>query len=157
MNLNLKLVVVCLFIMISHIAKSQTAPISATRLKAAEGLLDASGVGSQLTGMYGNIVDASSAQIPDDKKVKFKEIMLNFLNKYMSYAAIKPDLAKMYAQEFSEEELKQITQFYLTPAGKKMNQKLALLQQKGMEIGQQKMQAHLPEFQEELKKAFPGN
>ncbi|MBS7566189.1 DUF2059 domain-containing protein [Mucilaginibacter sp. Bleaf8] len=154
MKFQLKHLAVCLLIVAGTAAKAQTA-IPASRLKTAEALVDASGVSSQLTSMYSNMVDVSSAQVPADKKAKFKELMMGFLSKYMSYSALKPDLAKLYAQEFSEPELKQITQFYLTPAGKKMTQKMALLQQKGMQIGQQKMQAHLPEFQAQLKKAFP--
>lgn len=153
MKFQLKHFAVGLLVVAATAAQAQTIP--AARLKAAEALVDASGVSKQLTSMYSNMVDVSSAQVPADKKPKFKELMMGFLSKYMSYSALKPDLAKLYAQEFTEPELKQITQFYLTPAGKKMTQKMALLQQKGMQIGQQKMQAHLPEFQAQLKKAFP--
>lgn len=74
----------------------------------------------------------------------------------MSYESMKDDLAKIYAEEFTEQELKDITKFYLTPAGKKVNQKMAALMQKGVVLGQNRMQAHLAEFQNDLQKAFPN-
>ncbi|WP_345950101.1 MULTISPECIES: DUF2059 domain-containing protein [unclassified Mucilaginibacter] len=149
-----KFLLICLLVLTAGLAKAQTATPSASHLKAAEALLNATDMAAQLPRSYSAIVDASSAQVPADKKAKFKEIMLAFLTKYMNFNAMKPDLVTLYAQEFTETELKQITQFYLTPAGKKVNERLPALLQKGMALGQQKMQAHLPEFQAELQKAF---
>jgi hypothetical protein len=60
-------------------------------------------------------------------------------------------MAQIYAEEFTEAELKQITKFYLTPAGKKMNTRLAIMQQKGIGIAQQKLKEHLPEFQADIE------
>ncbi|MFD1258084.1 DUF2059 domain-containing protein [Mucilaginibacter terrae] len=135
--------------------KAQTpAAITAGRLQAAQNLLVASDLNTQMGAMYANIIEAGSAQIPADKKVKFKEVMTAFLNKYMGYASLRDDMAKIYAEEFTEDELKDITIFYLTPAGKKMNQKLAVLQQKGMAVAQQKMQSHMGELQESMKAAL---
>jgi len=130
--------------------------ISASRLKAAEDMLAATGLSTQMDAMYSTMIDANIAQIPADNKERFKAIMTNFLKKYMSYDLLKNDLAKIYAEEFTEQELKDITKFYLTPAGKKVNQKMAALMQKGVVLGQNRMQAHLTEFQDELKKAFPN-
>lgn len=135
---------------------AQQVAVPASRLKAASELLDATGLSTQMDAMYSTMIDANSAQIPADKKVKFKELMTNFLKKYMSYESLKNDLSKIYAEEFTEQELKEITKFYLTPAGKKMNQKMAALMQKGVVLGQSRMQAHLAEFQNELTKAFPN-
>ena len=140
------------------VVKAQTpAAIPAARLQAAQDLLTASDLNTQMGAMYANIIEASSAQVPAEKKVKFKEIMTTFLNKYMGYASLRDDMARVYAEEFTEDELKEITKFYLTPTGKKVNQKLAVLQQKGMMIAQQKMQSHMAELQESIKTAFPQN
>jgi hypothetical protein len=153
-----KLFVAAAMLFLGTLAHAQTttstAAVSPERLKAAQGLLTATDVGNQMTAMYNNIIETSSAQIPEDKKVKFKEVMRTFLNKYMSYASLEPELVKIYAEEFTEQELKDITKFYLTPAGKKMAQKLSVLQQKGMAIGQQRVQAHMAELQESMKAAF---
>ena len=146
---------IAFFVLAGVVAKAQTpAAIPANRMQAAQNLLAASDLNTQMGAMYANIIEAGSAQIPADKKVKFKEVMTTFLNKYMSYPSLRDDMAKIYAEEFTEDELKEITKFYLTPAGKKMNKKLAVLQHKGMMVAQQKMQNHMPELQKSMKAAF---
>jgi hypothetical protein len=65
----------------SALMAQTTAAIPASRLKAADALLRASGIETQMGAMYENMVTAGSSQIPADKKAKFREIMLAFLNK----------------------------------------------------------------------------
>lgn len=146
-----------LFLLSASFAQAQTTTaIKPSQLKAAEDLITASNIESQMSAMYANMVTAASSQIPEDKKAKFKTIMLNFLSKYMSFADIKQQLVQFYTEEFTEAELKEIARFYLTPAGKKTIEKLPALQQKGMAMAQQKLQAHLPELQQTIQ-AEMGN
>lgn len=142
-----------LLVLLSAFAsEAQTTPAAkSSRLKAAEDLITASNIESQMSSMYANMVGAASGQIPEDKKAKFKTVMLNFLSKYMSFADLKQEMARIYAEEFTEAELKEITRFYLTPVGKKTIEKLPVLQQKGIAIAQQKLQAHLPELQQTMQ------
>jgi uncharacterized protein len=76
--------------------------------------------------------------------------MKAFLSKYMSWASLKDDMAKLYMAEFSESELNELTKFYQTPLGKKTVQKMPALMAKGAEIGQKRVQEHLPELQAAL-------
>jgi hypothetical protein len=142
-----------LLVLLSAFAgNAQIAPAAkSSRLKAAEDLITASNIESQMSSMYANIVGAASAQIPEEKKAKFKTVILNFLSKYMSFTDLKQEMARIYAEEFTEAELKEITRFYLTPVGKKTIEKLPALQQKGIAIAQQKLQAHLPELQQTMQ------
>lgn len=73
--------------------------------------------------------------------------MKAFLNKYMSWASLKDDMAKLYMEAFSESELNELNKFYQTPLGKKTMQKMPILMAKGAEIGQKRVQEHLPELQ----------
>ncbi len=66
--------------------------------------------------------------------------MKAFLNKYMSWASLKDDMAKIYMAEFSESELNELGKFYQTPLGKKTVQKMPALMAKGAEIGQKRVQ-----------------
>ncbi len=142
-----------LFVLLSaSLAQAQTtAAIKPSQLKAAEDLITASNIESQMSAMYANMVTVASSQIPEDQKAKFKIIMLNFLSKYMSFADLKQEMARIYAEEFTEAELKEITRFYLTPVGKKTIEKLPALQQKSIAVAQQKLQAHLPELQQTIQ------
>ena len=80
----------------------------------------------------------------------FQAQMKAFLNKYMSWASMKDDMTKIYTAEFSESELKELGKFYETPLGKKAVRKMPALMAKGAEIGQKRVQDHLPELQEAL-------
>ena len=54
--------------------------------------------------------------------------------------------------EFAEAELRDMIAFYKTPTGQKAIAKLPALMAKGAQIGQQRIQEHLPELQEAIKK-----
>jgi len=78
---------------------------------------------------------------------RFEGDMRDFMRKYLSFNSLKPDLVAAYAREFSEAELVEITRFYQSPAGQKMATKLPTMMAMGMELGQRRMQEHLPELQ----------
>ena len=78
---------------------------------------------------------------------QYQPQMKAFLNKYMSWASLKDDMAKIYMAEFSESELNELNKFYQTPLGKKTVQKMPALMAKGAEMGQKRVQEHLPELQ----------
>lgn len=79
--------------------------------------------------------------------------MRAFFNKYMSWASLKEDMVKIYMDEFSEEELKELLAFYQTPVGRKTIQKMPSLLAKGAELGQQRVQQHLPELQQAIQES----
>jgi hypothetical protein len=63
---------------------------------------------------------------------------------------VKPKLAKLYADTFTEAELKEIDAFYETPAGQKAVAKLPTLMQVGGQIAMSGVQAKMPEFQQHV-------
>ena len=135
-------------------AKGQSA-LSASHLKAAEAVLMASNTSGNLEITYQNIIKTSSANVPEENREKYIEIMTRFMNKYMGWDALRAELTTIYAEEFTEAELKELAKFYASPLGKKVTLRLPELQRKGMELGQQKVQLHQAELKEEFEKAFP--
>jgi hypothetical protein len=87
----------------------------------------------------------------------FQQQMKTFLNKYMSWASMKEDMVKLYEGEFTEPELKELVAFYQTPVGKKTIQKMPQLLSKGAEIGQKRIQEHLPELQAAIAASAAGS
>ncbi|MDB5287896.1 MAG: hypothetical protein JWR05_2845 [Mucilaginibacter sp.] len=144
------------FLLFCSVVKAQTANVNITpaHLKAAEDVLIASGAGTQMKESISVMIKQASANVPDDKKAKFTEIMGAFINKYMNWDLIKDQMAVLYAQQFTEKELKELTAFYLSPLGKKLNQKQPALFQKGAELGQQAVASHQVELQQMLQDAF---
>jgi hypothetical protein len=138
------------------VAKAQTAApqITPAHLKAAEDVLTASGAATHLQGNIETMLKQASAGIPDDKRAKFMEVMKSFMDKHFNWEIIKDQMAAMYAKEFTEKELKDLTIFYNSPLGKKINEKQPLLFQKGAEIGQQTVQSHQVELQQMMQDAF---
>ncbi|GGH11550.1 DUF2059 domain-containing protein [Mucilaginibacter phyllosphaerae] len=148
-----KFLIIALLFCVS--AKAQTATnITPAHLKAAENVLSASGAGNQLKENMAAMIQQASANVPADKKPKFVEIMNTFMNKYMSWDLIKDQMAALYAQEFTEKELKDLAVFYQSPLGIKLNQKQPILFQKGAAIGQQNVQSHQLELQQMMQEAF---
>ncbi|HEX8428490.1 DUF2059 domain-containing protein [Hymenobacter sp.] len=127
-------------------ATATAAPVSASHRKAAEELLTVMGSEKNTSEMTSQMLQAQLSQRPEMKPVEPE--MRAFITKYMGWAAIKDDMTALYAQEFTEKELKELTKFYQTPTGRKTVQKMPQLMMAGMEIGQKRVQEHLPELQQ---------
>ncbi|GAB3741107.1 hypothetical protein GCM10027594_20910 [Hymenobacter agri] len=95
------------------------------------------------------MLDAQLKQRPE--AATFEPEMRKFFGKYMSWNSLKGDMVDIYSRNFTESELRDITKFYQTPAGRKMSAVLPQLMQSGMEVGQKRVQEHLPELQEAIK------
>jgi len=117
--------------------------------EAALRLMDAMGMETALA----QSIDASlDTQLKNNPELgPYRGVFRSFLAKYMSYAALKPQLASLYASEFSASELDAAADFYKTPAGRKFMEKMPALMSKSMELGQQAVRDHLPELQEAIK------
>jgi len=76
----------------------------------------------------------------------YQEVFRKFFAKYLRYEAIKEDLAQMYMQSFSADELDQLSDFYRTALGRKTLETMPELMRKGGELGMSRVQAHLPEL-----------
>jgi hypothetical protein len=57
----------------------------------------------------------------------------------MSYASMKEDLITNYVDAFTEKEIKEITEFYKSPIGKKLVAKTPELATKVMELSSKRM------------------
>jgi len=77
----------------------------------------------------------------------FRGVMMNYMQKYMSLSAIIDDLAQIYVEYFTEEELHALCDFYRTDLGKKAQVLMPVLFQRGAEIGQRKVEENSAELQ----------
>ena len=93
----------------------------------------------------------------------YREVMVGWLKKYMTWEAMEPELVKMYTETFTEPELKQMAVFYGSPAGQKSLEKLPEMMQRTAMAGARISQPHQDELRaamearsEELKKQAAG-
>ena len=137
------------------VGKAQTS-ITPSHLKAAEEVLNASGADTLFQSSISTILKQSSTRLPEEKRATFIAVMNKFMARYISWDLLKDQMAGLYAQEFTEKELKDIIVFYNSPTGKKLNQKQPLLFQKSAMLGQQAVQGHQVELQQMIEEAFKG-
>ena len=78
----------------------------------------------------------------------YREVMLKFFEKYMSFESLKDDLVAIYVEAFTEEELNDIIAFYETPTGRKTLEKLPELTVKGAQLGQSRVKQNIQELEE---------
>lgn len=79
---------------------------------------------------FESVVDQFTTLVKEENKIKFKtEVAATFPDLYNS-------LTKIYLDEYSHEEVKQLLKFYNTTLGKKVAGNSTKLAQKGMAVGQ---------------------
>jgi hypothetical protein len=117
----------------------------ASHRKAAETLLGLMGMETLLNQSVDQMLQIQVQQNP--QLAQFQPQMKAFLSKYMSWPSLKDDMAKAYMSEFTEPELNELTKFYQSPVGKKTVEKMPSLMQQGAQMGQKRVQEHLPELQ----------
>jgi hypothetical protein len=81
-------------------------------------------------------------QLQDQRKT-----LAAFLQKYIGWDAMKEDIAAMYMRAFSEQELKQMNAFYITPTGQKVITVVPELVQERNQLAMQRLQQHIGELQ----------
>lgn len=140
----LRLVLFVLAMLASGVAWSD----EAAKNEAAK-LLDTMGMETMLERAIETSLDMQIKQQPSI--APYKDVMLAFLRKYMSYKSLKPEFVEIYATEFTASELKEMRAFYETPTGKKAIAKMPELYNKGAQIGSARVQEHLPELKEMIQ------
>ncbi|KUG06984.1 hypothetical protein ASU33_06595 [Solirubrum puertoriconensis] len=130
-------------------SSTATAAVSAGQRKAAEDLMLAMQMEKNTNSALDQMLTAQLTQRPELKPVEPE--MRNFLTKYMGWASLKEDMVQLYASEFSEKELKDLTKFYSSSTGQKFIGKQSALMIAGMELSQRRMQENLPELQRSIE------
>jgi hypothetical protein len=124
--------------------------------KAAEHLLLVMEVDKSLPKVVEQVVENQVQQNP--QLASQREVLQRFLTKYVNWASVKGDTITAYTQEFTEPELKKLTEFYKTPLGKKASEKMPQLAFIAGQLGLKKAQANQAELRQMLEdpKSKPG-
>ncbi|RWY48595.1 DUF2059 domain-containing protein [Mucilaginibacter gilvus] len=150
----MKFKLIIAFLLFCSAVKAQTTTVTPTQLKAAEDVIIASRADEHFKLSMDVMLKQASTNLPEDKRGKFVEVMNSFVAKYVNWDVMKDQLASLYAQQFTEKELKDLATFYRSPLGLKLNEKQPILLQKGAELGQQAVQSHQVELQQMMQAAF---
>ncbi len=67
------------------------------------------------------------------------------LDKAVGWEQIKPDMIDLYTRNFDEQELQALIEFYQSPLGKKVLEKMPMLTAQSAQLTQNKLQAAVPQ------------
>jgi len=90
----------------------------------------------------------AQAKAPESKKALLESYQAKAnvaLEKAVGWDKIKPDLIKLYTTNFSEAELKGLIEFYQSPLGKKVMEKMPTLSAQSAQMTQGRLEKAVPE------------
>jgi len=117
--------------------------------KAAENLLIVMDVPKSLPNLAEQVLEGQLKQNP--QLMPYRDVMQRFLNKYLNWENLKEEVVTVYMQEFTEKELKQLTEFYKTPVGQKASEKMPRLAFAAGQIGLKRAQEHESELRQMME------
>jgi hypothetical protein len=117
--------------------------------KAAENLLLVLEVDKSLPQIVDHVVDTQVQHNP--QLAPQREVLQKFLTTYVNWASVREETITAYTREFTEPELKKLTEFYKTPLGKKANEKMPELTFLAGQLGLKQAQAHQAELRQMLE------
>ena len=117
------------FVLITALGMSSMSLADAASEKEAEKLLNMVGTQEVMEQSMSQMLDIQLQQNP--ALAPYKGVMMEFLNENMSYESLKPELIKMYSEEFTSSELREINAFYSTDVGIKSIEKMPTLMMQG--------------------------
>lgn len=97
-------------------------------------------------------------EAPEDKKQQALDLMNQLIpmmvaktNEVMKWENLEPRFTTLYRETFTEKEVRGMLDFYATPAGQALLNKMPILMQKTMSMTQQLMAPFFIEFSQEMK------
>jgi len=133
------------FVLITALGVSSMSLADAASEKEAEKLLNMVGTQEVMEQSMSQMLDIQLQQNP--ALAPYKGVMMEFLNENMSYESLKPELIKMYSEEFTSSELREINAFYSTDVGKKSIEKMPTLMMQGGQLGATRVQENIGDLQ----------
>ena len=124
-----------------------------THLQQVENLFRLTQMEKKINESVDSIIQLQLSQNP--QLAQYQTQMRAFFEKSIGWAAMKSDITEMYLRTFSEDELKAINGFYITPAGQKVITALPGLVQQRNQLAMQRIQQNIGELQKIIAQPQP--
>ena len=85
---------------------------------------------------------------------KLRPAMKKFMKEIFAYDNIKEDMAKLYVENFTTEELKALLKFYQSPVGRKIAENLPKVTVEGSKLGSKLVLEHQDELVQAITEAM---
>ncbi len=125
---------------------AQEAPkYSEADYKSVYDLFDVMKLDEQMKNTTAKMLDIQMRTRPDI--APYREELTKFMDKYVSFQALKKDLAEIYLKHFTIDDIKGLTAFYQTPLGKKFAEKNSELANDSVELTTRKVAENQADLQ----------
>lgn len=84
--------------------------------------------------------------------VNYTQELGKIMQEELTWAKLEPEMIKIYAEEFSQEEIDGMIKFYKTPVGQSTIDKMPIVMQKSMQVGYKQMDAITPKIMQAADK-----
>lgn len=116
-----------------------------SQIETAEKLLVTMKVDEQMLGGFESMLPivnqlADNLRLNDEETVELKNIYRNWFNNDLDREGLKRQIAVVYAQTFTVDEMEDVIRFFESPTGKKLVEKSPSLTQKGAQLGMNEAQ-----------------
>jgi hypothetical protein len=91
------------------------------------------------------MLDAQLRNTPELAAVQ--DVMRDFVTRYVSWEALREQYVEIYARAFTEDELRQMTDFYRSDVGQKLARAAPRLLAEGAALGERAVQEHRAELE----------
>ncbi len=146
----MKTIIWCMLLTAGILAGRSTAVADdQSHRKAAEDFLQAMNVQQAMDAATDQMIEMQIKANP--QLAPMRDVLKQWVTKYLSYASIKDELINIYAAELTEDELKQLAAFYNTPVGKRWTEMMPKINAKTTQLGQSHAQAHQAELQKMIQ------
>lgn len=115
----------------------------------------------QMSPQINNMMHSSIEKLTRGKKLTKKQelALVNYsqelgkiMQEELTWAKLEPEMIKIYAEEFTQEEVDGMIQFYKTPVGQSTIDKMPIVMQKSMQVGYKQMDAITPKIMQAAEK-----
>lgn len=120
------------------------AGISPARVRAAERVLVAMRAEELLTKGMEPTIQAMFEQQPDMRE--FEDIFREFFAEALAWDEMRPEMIRLYAEVYTEEEMDAMAAFYETPIGQRLVAKMPEVMARSTMLNQERVQARMPEL-----------
>jgi uncharacterized protein len=128
--------------------------ISPARMAAAEDLLEAARMQQVMETSMEAMLQMQMENQPELRELE--PVMRGFFATHVSWEQTKGAYARLYAERFTEAELREIAAFYRTPVGRKLAEVTPDLTVEGGRLGERLVQENLPELQRMIMEHLTG-
>jgi hypothetical protein len=119
-------------------------------LSRSKALFDSSSERLELTVRQGLLEGLGNTELSDEGKQLLDALppkLVKVIQPEFSWAALKPELVRLYAEEFSQEEVNGMIAFYKSPTGQALINKMPRVLDRSVQMTQERLAAAVPRLQ----------